>query len=479
MYLKADFDAAIAAAAANYPAAKAALAAKDPTFLASLDAMAAMLAMISAQVSIAETEWATKARDGTVLADAALRGVLPLAKPARVEIIATNSGPSAVTLATGRGFSDPKGRTYALEGGATVAQGGTVQLTLRQTTSRTFSHSVSSVAPFAEVIVPESADDAFLVGLSIADAAGNTYRYVPGFHGVEEGERVFAVEVDEYRRVVVRFGATGITGYSPIPGEVLTVTVTECLGAVGDLADGAAFALDYLSSSADGYLDFTLADVVDTGANPPTIAQLRVMAAYPGVHDDNPVYRGQWDYYLRRHLGGNLQFLAVWNEQVEEQARGASPSNINRLFVAASVSGQSAAATNAQVAAIVGRADDSYQVSHVEPRECQIPVTVTAAVPAIFDPADVETQIRSLLLQHYGKGTANASQGLAKAPWRQRDAYALLGANIAALKDTVSDYSVSVGAYGAVLPEDWRYVADASITVTVSRVSDSSGLWTQ
>lgn len=481
MYLKADFLEAIKDEAGSYPAAKAALAAKDPRFEAQINAMATMLAMVSAQVDIAATEWVTKARDGTVLADAALRGVLPLGKPARLTLRAENTGAIACVLATGRGLTDPKGRPYVIEGGATAPAAdiegpGATTISVRQVSTRTVTHSVNVSAPFAEVLVPASADDAYLVGLSVADAS-ETYTYKPDFFNVTPGTKVFTVETDEYRRVWVRFGATDVTGQQPQVGDVLTITVTECQGEIADLDGQAPFALDYLASSAEQGLSCSLVSVEDTGAAAPSIAQLRVMAQYQGLHDSNPVYRNQWDYHLRSKLGGNLMFLSVWNEQVEEGVRGASLSSMNKLFVCAVVQGQTQEATRAAVEAIVARADDSYRVGHVEVRECEIPVSVVASVPTVYDPADVEAQIRTLLLTRYGRGTAAASRGLSRS-WRNRDAHDLLAANIQALQDTVSDFSITVGNYGTVLPEDWAYVSNASISVTLARVSDSQGMWT-
>lgn len=480
MYLKADFLQALKDEAGAYPAAKAALAAKDPRFDAQLNAMATMLAMISAQVDVAATEWVTKARDGTVLADAALRGILPLGKPARLTLSVTNKGAGSCMLATGRGLTDPKGRPYVIEGGATVpvsdGDAASATVSVRQVSTRSFAHTVTVSAPFAEVLVPSGADDAHLVGLSVADAQG-AYTYKADFFNVSQGTRVFTVETDEYRRVWLRFGAADVTGQQPQVGDVLTVTVTECQGAVADLDASAPFALEYLATGAEQGLSFAVAQVSDTGAGAPSIEQLRVMARYPGLHDDNPVYRAQWDYYLRNKLGANLRFLAVWNEQVEEAVRGASVDSVNKLFVAAVVHGQTPDATRAAVSAAISRADDSYRIGHVDARECEIPMVVKASIPAVFDPADVEAQIRTLLLASYGRGTAAASRGLARS-WRHRDAHELLAAGVNALQDAVSDFSISVGSYGAVLPEDWAYVSEASITVELARVSEGSGMWT-
>ena len=76
MYTKADFQEAIANSIANYPTIAPLYHAGDPRIRQHLDAMATMLAMFSSQLEVAQTEQYEKARDSTVLADAAMRGII-------------------------------------------------------------------------------------------------------------------------------------------------------------------------------------------------------------------------------------------------------------------------------------------------------------------------------------------------------------------------------------------------------------------
>lgn len=476
MYLLSDFEAKIREIAERRPESKALLSLQHAPFMAQLDAMATMAHMISVQVETAAVEAYIKARDGTVLADAAAKGVLPLGKPARVVVVATNAGISPVTLAAGRRLADGKGRIYRVEGAVTVPAGGSASVTLVQSTVREYSTTVAVSVPFQQLQIAPAEDGSHFVGVSIADADG-AYTYAPDYASVEFGAKAYNVETDEYRRMYAVFGSDGSTGQQPQIGDVLTFTITECAGELDDLQAGSAYSLESINTAAEGSLEFELDEVTDTGADPHDIASLRTMARYQGLHDENAVFRGQWDLLLRKHLGNNLLFLSLWNEQVEEEARGASVDNINRLFVAAEVDGQSASLTQQAVKRIIKRADNSYRITHVSPRECVIPVAVTASVPAINDPDDVSAQIKSALVEKYGRGSAAASRGLSRG-WRDRDAHALLADKVTALQDNVSDYRVLVGSYGDVLPEDWAYVTSASITVTVTRVSDQTGLWT-
>ncbi len=86
MLTKSDFQQAIADSINNYPAVAPLYQAGDPRIIQHLDAMATMLAMLSAQIETAMTEPFEKVRDSTVLADAAMRGIVRKGTPARVRV---------------------------------------------------------------------------------------------------------------------------------------------------------------------------------------------------------------------------------------------------------------------------------------------------------------------------------------------------------------------------------------------------------
>lgn len=477
MLLKSDFLAALRSAVSTRPTVAERYNAGDPRLLAMMEAVATMLAMLSQQIDVAEAEPFIKARAGTVLADASLKGVLPLAKPARVTLTVNNPGASPVSLAAGRGLQDSKGNRYTVEGSATVPATGSAPVTAVQVTTRQFTHTVTASAPFYEVQVEPSADALFITGIDVADAAG-PYTYTPEFCNVSAGQRVFHVETDEYRRMFLRFGAAdaggSVVGHQPINGDVITVTVRECVGVV-DLQAGSSFVLEYVGNAAEAELTMTLATVDATGAAPPDNDLLRMLARYPALHDENAVFLSNFDFLLRKKLAG-VNFLSVWNEQVEEAVRGASVANINNLFVSFVITGQSSLTSETQIRSIIGRADDSYAVVFVPARVVAIPVTVSATVAAVHDTGDVEAQIRSVLLAEYGATSKAASIGRQKSFNLQRIIKALRE-RVPALQDQISDFSVDLGATSAPLPEDYRYFTPGSITVTVNRITDSTGLW--
>ena len=104
-----------------------------------------MLGMISAQVDVAQYEPFIKARDATILADASLKGVLPLARAATAELIVTNNDNANFTLAADRRLTDSKGRVWMVDASAVIGAKSSKTITCAQRTARTISRAVALV----------------------------------------------------------------------------------------------------------------------------------------------------------------------------------------------------------------------------------------------------------------------------------------------------------------------------------------------
>lgn len=473
-----DFKAAIEAKFAAHPALAMAYNAGDPRLLGQILAQATMASMISAQLDVAEVEPFVKARDGTVLADASLKGILPLARSAAVTLRATNNNIAPVVIGTGRIILDSKGHKYRINSGVTVPAGGTVDLSATQGTVRSATHTVAGAKPFYEVQVPPSASGMHLVGLEItADAL--PYLYIEEFSNVSPDDHVYLVETDEYRRLWVRFGAAdavhgNVVGHQVENGDTIQMDITECDGKI-DLSAGEPFTLENIVSLAENDVSMSLLSVDSTGADPITIEEMRMLSKYPALYDSNAVHLGNFDFLLRKKLPG-FEFLGVWNEQIEESVRPPSVININKLFVAFIMPSMSVLAAQTAIKQVISRADDSLKVIFVSVHFVAVPVTVTAEVGIIHDVAVVQSQIEAILVSEYGPGSINASRGLSKV-FRVQEIHELLKARIPALQDQLSDFNVAIGAIASPLPEDYRYISSASLTVAVTNVQHNVGLW--
>lgn len=468
MKTKREFQAAAAAAISNYPRAAELFRARDPSLLASLDAMAAMLAMASAEQDVAAAEPFTMARDATVLADAAAKGVLPFGLSMVATLVVANSAGTPFSLATGRRLLDPQGRGYSVVAGVTVPGSSSVEVTVRQESARQFDHTVTVTQPFYQIEVPPATDGKTIVGVRVLDEDDNEFEYRPEYVNTLAGERVFHLQSDADRRLLIEFGAEGMVGYPAEAGEVFTVFVTDTDGDI-TLAAGSSFVFEYSASPAEAAITMTLDEITSRGRAELDVPTLRTISKYPSIYDFSAVYLGNFDFLVRRNLSP-FRFLSVWNEQVEETVRGPDLENINTLFVAAKKDGVDDAVLFEQIKAIILKADDSYKVRNITVIEDEIPLDIVAKVHSVYDFEQVEQQIREQVLATYGRDSDFSKSGRNRVLYRR--VYALLVANVPALQGERADLLVEVTDTAInVPPEHYRYVSEDSLTVTIEPVA--------
>jgi hypothetical protein len=422
MYTKADFQQAIDDSIANYPAVAPLYHAGDPRILQHLDAMATMLSMLSSQLETAQAEPFEKTRDATVLADAAMRGIIRKARSGRVRVSVANSSGSEFSAQAGRNILDSVGNLYRIDTPAAVANGATGTVDATQIKSETLAHTVSGTVPFYAIEIPEAADDSYLSGIAVSDADGE-YEYRERYVNTLADERVFHVEADDQQRVYVRFGQSGIVGTQPTDGAQITLTIYRAVGEIAPAANS-PFSFEYIQSPLESSVELTLNAVLDKGENPPDMATLRDLIKYPSVYDHNAVFLGEFDFVVRRAYS-DTQFLSVWNETLEEAARGANVDNINTLFVACmSAAGTETVLTEPDpgvpiaptviaegaltvtqigIRNTINSADDSYKVKFLTPVRSKITMSVTATVSTAYSSVDVQSQIINVLLVEYGE----------------------------------------------------------------------------
>ncbi|MGA3983011.1 hypothetical protein ACI2VH_23655 [Ralstonia nicotianae] len=286
-YTKADYQAQIAAAISNYPTAAQFFQARDPRLLASLDAMATMLAMKSAEQDVQAMEPFTKARDLTVLADAAAKGVLPFGQSGTATVtIANPSTTTPLPVLTGRPLYDTQGNSYVVTAGATVAPGASGTVTAVQQEQTSFQHTVGVVSAFYQIPVPQAPTGKYITWVELTDANSNVFEYLPDFVNVAVGQRTYNIESDETGALFLVLGADGIAGYQPVAGEVFTVTTTLCSGQIS-LAAGSPFAFQYTNSTVEQGAKLSLAAVTASGAAPMDVSTLRAVCSYPSLYDKN------------------------------------------------------------------------------------------------------------------------------------------------------------------------------------------------
>lgn len=462
MTTKQEFLDQVAASISSYPTAAQFYQARDPRLMASLEAMATMLAMASMERDVQSMEQFTKARDVTVLADASIKGVLPFGTPTKNQITITNTTATAFTVLTGRVLLDTQGRPHIVDQGATVPASGSATVTTWQQSSRTFNHTVSASQPFYLIPVAAPENERKIVKIQVKLGA-TEFAYVPDFVNVAPGDQMFHLFTDEFRDLYIEFGATTIAGYQPAAGEVFTITVTETEGQI-EQAVGSQFTFETATTLAEAGAALTLAAVLQPGADPMDIRTMREVTSYPSIYDPSAVYLGNFDFLLRRQLSP-FKFLSVWNEQREEEVRGPDIDNINRLFVSALKDGVAQPTLEAQIVEVIRGADDSYRITFVAAAVVEIPVEITIRLAAVYDTVAVQQQVIGLVLTEYGIDSPFAKRGQGKVQYKRL--YDLIENNVPALQDREADMQIAITDAGATLPEQFRYVSPASLTVNV------------
>lgn len=483
MYTRADYQRLIDESVARYPAVSALVKVGDPRVLQHLDAIAMMLAMYSAQLEVASAEPFEKTRDSTVLADAAMRGLIPKSVPARLRIAISNGGASSFRVEHGRSLMDAEGRLLRVETPIDVAPNATAYFEATQLYAKETVHTVVDSRPFYEVRLELGDDDSTLCGVAVADVNGS-YEHRERYVNTVEGERVYHIEVDERQRVYVRFGQDGVVGVQPVDGNEITLTAFYSMGSV-EFKPAAPVVFETMMSPDESALEMRLDEVLQPGQDPLTMQTMRELAKYPSIYNHNAVFLGEFDFLVRRNFP-SLQFLSVWNEGVEENIRGISIDNINTLFVACLSSEgteptltQAAGAivqpqviaelsgTQQAVRAKIRDADDSYRVRFYTPVRAVIKMAIEASVASSYEESVVREQIRKVLLDALGETAPQSRRGQNMPLYQQ--VYQLLHAQVPALAVGRADLRVFIDdpKENAGRPELWRYVSPESLDVRV------------
>lgn len=426
----------------------------DPLIKQALASMSAMLADLSNQVEVTAGEVFLKARDVTVLADAAAKGVLPFATPTIARITVANLGTAPVNVLVGRVLQDQNGQWWRTTTGSVIAAGTSGIITARQVELRQLTHTVTQNMPFytVDLTPPE-------VGY-IAEVTVVGFDYTPEFCNTLAGDQNYLIKSDENQALMLQFGVTGVSGIQPSVGQVLGISIYDTEGAI-TLNPGTTFSFEY--TLATEVVTMTLLDVIQAGAAPMDINTLRELCSYPGIYNESAVFLSNFYFLVRKSLGA-VTFLSIWNETKEEEVRGASLDNINKLFITALKEGTATATLQAQITSAIMGADDSYRLAFVPVVELPVPLVMTLTIPSTYDAAAVKQAVEKLVLDNYGRASAWAKRGGAKI--LRKDLYDLLRLNVPALTQRIADISVdSIGDATPDLPEHFRYVTHASLTI--------------
>lgn len=459
----------------------------DPIVVQQIRANAAYLTLLAQDIEVATIEPFIKTRDRSILADATNKGILPVATPCQHVLEVINKDADSVALSQGRFIEDGQGRVWRLLASVTAPSGSTVEVVAEQSELRQVVYTVPITQTFARVPI-DLRDDLLLAGITVQDDATptpNVYRHAPRWMNVAPLDYAVTVTTDSLRRVLVEFGDDARAGRTVQSNQQFTFAITECYGAVDTARLKDAALVEVLTPQESKVsIRFKQNGLVRSGANPLTIGQLRLLASYPALYDENAVFLGNFDYLVRQKFMARTGYLSVWNEAIQERAYGSvSFSDINRLHLAVVANNPNEQTViEGDIKQLIGRADSLYldrvRVHSVVERPYQL--TINGTLAAVHDIDSVAAQIRGLLLAKYGKGTIATSRWMPDGINRQ-EVSTLIRNNIAAFQDRISDFVVSgEGSSESIIqPHHWSYLTSDSIAVSLTRTADTGGsLWT-
>ena len=476
MLTQADFEARIVAVLDDYEILER-YNAQDPIVLRFLRSIAAFLSLFSQEVDISEIEPFIKTRDRSIIADATNKGILPIGMPTQHILEVLNRSANSITLSQGRMIEDNSGsRPWRLLQSVTVNAGETGEVLVEQSEYREVQYTVQSTENFHRVEL-QLRDDLSLAGITVRDNSNQAYQLKKRWMNVEPLEYAFNLTTDSLRRIFIEFGDDERAGRTAQANQVFTFGILETYGDVDVSRLKDASLLDVLTTDETKVsVRFKQGGIVRQGADPLNISQLRVLATYPALYDENAVFLGNFDYSVRQKFMARCHYIAVWNENEQDRYYGVTYQDINHLHIAV-VAKNNAEQANLETEIIqyIGLLDSLYKdrVRVHAVVEKPFNITLNGRLAAVHDLDGVKAQIKGLLVDRYGRTKLSASRWLVNG-FNTQGISTQLRTNIVAFQDNISDFSLNVP---VVLnkPHEWVYISEPSITLNIERTAETSG----
>ena len=476
MLTQADFEARIVAVLDDYEILER-YNAQDPIVLRFLRSIAAFLSLFSQEVDISEIEPFIKTHDRSIIADATNKGILPIGMPTQHVLEVLNRSANSITLSQGRMIEDNSGsRPWRLLQSVTVNAGETGEVLVEQSEYREVQYTVQSTENFHRVEL-QLRDDLSLAGITVRDNSNQAYQLKKRWMNVEPLEYAFNLTTDSLRRIFIEFGDDERAGRTAQANQVFTFGILETYGDVDVSRLKDASLLDVLTTDETKVsVRFKQGGIVRQGADPLNISQLRVLATYPALYDENAVFLGNFDYSVRQKFMARCHYIAVWNENEQDRYYGVTYQDINHLHIAV-VAKNNAEQANLETEIIqyIGLLDSLYKdrVRVHAVVEKPFNITLNGRLAAVHDLDGVKAQIKGLLVDRYGRTKLSASRWLVNG-FNTQGISTQLRTNIVAFQDNISDFSLNVP---VVLnkPHEWVYISEPSITLNIERTAETSG----
>lgn len=468
----------------DYPEVAERWRAGDPTVRAMMTSVVETVLWLSRDNAINVTEPFIKSKQSTIIADAINKGILPVATPCQHLLTVENDGTEKVNLSQGRLIEDGTGRQWRLMSSVSIATGEVKTVLAEQSTVNTIEVTIPVSEPFYRLEVATT-EDAYFSGISVVNATLNiAYQYTPRFMNAGIGHSAYTLQSDNLRDITIVFGDSQRAGSTAQAGDTYEVAITQSYGYVDPMSlSSAALSEIYTVAESKLSLYFKPGDLVRSGSDPLSVAQLRLLASYPSMYDQNAVFMGNFDFLVRKHFMQRFDYMSIWNETINEKHYGPSLDAINHLFLTVVAKNKVEEELLIEdIKKLVARADslltDRVYIKAVEERPFKI--TIAGRLASVHDMDAVKTQIKELLLENFGKGSLASSYHNPDGFNKQEIAIKIRN-DIPAFQDRISDFSVLTEDTVAkpIKPHEWAYISEDSITIDLTRTADTgTNIWT-
>ena len=468
----------------DYPEVAERWRAGDPTVRAMMTSIVETVLWLSRDNAVNITEPFIKSKQSTIIADAINKGILPVATPCQHMLTIENNGSEKVSLSQGRLIEDGTGRQWRLMSSITLAEGETKKVLAEQSTINYIETTIPVSESFYRLDI-STTDGAYFSGLSVVNATlGVTYQYTPKFMNAGVGQSVYTLQSHNLEDITIVFGDSERAGATVQAGDTFEIAITQSYGYVDQTSlSSAALSEIYATEESKLNMYFKAGELVRAGADPLSVAQMRLLASYPSMYDHNAVFMGNFDFLVRKHFMQRFDYMAIWNETINEKHYGASLDAINHLFltvVAKNKIEQKALVEDIKKLAANADSllDGKIKVKAVKERPYQI--TITGRLATVHDMDAVKTQIKELLLESFGKGSLSSSYHSPDGFNKQEIAIKIRN-DITAFQDRISDFSILTEdtVENPIKPHEWAYMTEESIKIDMTRTADTgTAIWT-
>lgn len=452
----------------------------DPSVVLQVRTISNFLSLLSVEIDVATIEPFNKTRDRSIIADAANKGILPIATACQHVLLVINNSGNSITLSQGRLIEDNSGgRPWRLMQSITVAAGQTGEVTVEQSEYREVEYTVPVTEPFHSFKLLLS-DGLSLANVSVVDAVTptpNSYPLKIRWMNAMPGDYAVNVTTDSFKNIFIQFGDDERAGRTAQANDVFKIGILETYGDVDATRLKDASLVEVLTADEQKVsVRFKSAGLVRSGADPLGVSQLRLLAGYPALYDENAVFLENFDFLVRRKFMARTYFIAVWNENIHERYYPVSIADINHLHIAVVAKNTAEQVTlETEVQQLIGNVDSLYRdrviVSTIVEKPFEI--TITGRLAAVHDIDSVKAQITGLLIAQYGRSTLAASRWLPTG-FNAQEMATMLRNSVPAFQDRISDFTILATAIQN-KPHEWIFVTEDSITINLERTAESGG----